>query len=169
MHIFFAVDKMFVPAPNLYNVPPVDNYRNRAPRHVLGSRTPLINKRLGPGPNAYLLPPAIGPRIPDKLAAAECTLKGTRKSKDLAPSPGPIYTIGSPNVIKPKSPAFTIRRKWPELSSGWDAGPASYTPLYPPPCPCKTPYPGASLGIRYNDYTGIFRTACDNSKYEPLD
>lgn len=95
--------------------------------------------------------------------------KGVRKEKELSPSPGPIYDIGDPDVIKPKSPAFTIRQKWKDIETGWDAGPASYTPLFPPPCPCKTPTRGASLGIRYNDFTGIFRTGCDSSRYEPLD
>jgi len=161
---FPILDKrLMLPAPNNYRLPPTDKYRPRAPTCYLGSRTPLINKRLSPGPNAYLLPPAIGPKIPDKLAAAECTLKGDRKTKDLPMSPGPIYNIGIPW----RGPAFTIRRKFKELQSGYNAGPASYTPLYPPPCPCKTPPRGCSLSYRYNDFTGIFRTPCDGSQYEP--
>jgi len=162
------IDKRMSPPPNMYDMPPTNKYKYKAPTHYLGLRTPLINKRVSPGPNAYLLPRAIGPKIPDKLAAAECTLKGNRKTKDLPMSPGPIYEIGRTELVKPRSPAFTMRQKWKLLKQEFDAGPASYSPV-PPPCTCKTPVKGWPLSIRYNDFTGVFRTPCDTSHYEPLD
>ncbi|CAL8073685.1 unnamed protein product [Orchesella dallaii] len=163
------IDKRVVPPPNMYTLPNTNRYRHKAPTHYIGARTPLINKKVSPAPNTYILPPAIGPRIPDKLAAAECTLKGVRKPKDMYRSPGPIYDIGKPELVKPKGPAFTMRIRWKELQNLYNAGPASYTPLFPPPCPCKTPAKGWPLGVRYNDFTGVFRTQCDRSRYEPLD
>jgi hypothetical protein len=81
-----------VPAPTAYNMPATEIFRPKAPAFVFGSRTPLYSKKISPGP-IYLLPRAIGPKIPDKLAAAECTLKGDRKCKDPKFSPGPIYDV----------------------------------------------------------------------------
>lgn len=99
-----------------YVIPPPEIIKPKAPAFVFGSRTPLYNKRVSPGPNTYLLPPAIGPVIPDKLAAAACSFKGDREIKDpvIAKSPGPLaYNIGPPDLVKPKAPAYTMREKWP--------------------------------------------------------
>jgi len=71
-------------------------------------------------------------------------------------------------MTKPKSPGFTMRIKWPDLTTQkYDAGPGSYDAQLPP-CSCKVP-PGWHFGSRYNEFTGVFRTQCDKSKYEPLD
>jgi len=104
-------------------VPPTEKYRRKAPAFIFGARCPLFGRSVSPAPNTYLLPPAIGPKIPDKLAAAEVTLygvwhyvlntllplhkvifyvsillnhfsKGKRTDKLPEISPGPIYDVG---------------------------------------------------------------------------
>lgn len=84
------------PPANKYDLPMTDLWRPRQPAWPFGLKPPLYMKKVSPGP-CYMLPTAIGPKIPDKLAAAECTLKGDKKIKDPgadAPySPGPIYDV----------------------------------------------------------------------------
>jgi len=154
------------PGPNDYKIPPPEINRNKAPAFTLRIRPPLPSKLNTPGPNYLLLPRMIGPKIPDRIAAAECTLKGDRKSKLNKLSPGPIYDIGKPELVKNRAPGYTMRIKWADLTqSKYEAGPASYDP-YLRTCTCPA---GWKLGIRHNDFTGVFKTQCDKSRYEPLD
>jgi len=166
---FPIIDKTnFVPPPNKYGPTKPEIYSPKAPAFFFGQRTPVFSKIIGPGPK-YMLPRAIGPRIPDKLAAAECTLKGSRMPADKPPfSPGPIYDIGKPELIKPKPAAFTMRIKWPLKVEEYLAGPASYLAQLPE-CPCKVPPKGWHMGVRYNDFTGILRTNCDKPRFDQLE
>lgn len=47
--------------------PPM-NHKIRAPAYSIKSRSRIKFDDIGPGPNAYILPTCIGPKIPDKVA-----------------------------------------------------------------------------------------------------
>jgi hypothetical protein len=61
------------PGPAAYS-PEINVNRRKAPEYSLSWRTRLIERgRFSPGP-IYLLPPCIGPKIPDKPAAQEASM-----------------------------------------------------------------------------------------------
>jgi len=131
-------------------------------------RTRTIEKgRFSPGP-IYLLPSAIGPKIPDKNAAAEVTIKGRGRTEDeIFRSPGPIYDIGSPNIIKNKGGEVTIKGRWKALrAQSCNAGPGSYNVHEATPRVWRQP-PSFSLGIRHSEFAGIMMTSCDKADASP--
>lgn len=156
------------PGPAGYNLPCTDTYRWKPPAFTIKSRNPLLRRFQTPAPNVYIIPPAIGPKIPDKLAAPECTLKGHRDNKEKPYVPTGSYDVGECDLIKPKAPAFTIRRKLEEIKArGFPrVGPGSYDADL---SKVKAAAPAWHMAEKYNEFTGIFRTTCDKSSYEPLD
>ena len=68
------VQKPIGPGPAEHTLPVTDIYRHKPPKYSLRSRHGLIRRFQTPAPNAYALPPAIGPKIPDKTAAAAVTM-----------------------------------------------------------------------------------------------
>jgi len=151
------------PGPAAYS-PQINVNRNKAPEYSMSWRTRTIEKgRFSPGP-IYLLPPALGPRIPDKNAAAEVTIKGRGRTEDtIFRSPGPIYDIGSPNLIKNKGGEVTIKGRWKALKSqSCNAGPASYNVQETAKRVWREP-PSFSLGIRHSEFAGNFMTDCDKA------
>jgi len=157
---------LFTPGPAAYY--PEFNLRNRAPAYSLAWRTKLIDKgNISPGP-IYLLPPCIGPKIPDKMAAGEVSIKGRGGDHAVkSRSPGPIYDIGSPNLIKFKAGEVTVKGPWkPFKPSSFLAGPASYDLTPTVPKVYRQP-PSFSLGIRHSAFTGVFKTDCDKGDCGP--
>lgn len=53
--------------------PPM-NHNIRAPAYSIKSRSKTKLEDIGPGPNAYILPTTIGPKIPDKIAQGACRI-----------------------------------------------------------------------------------------------
>jgi len=155
------------PGPAAY-LPDINLNRRRAPAYSHAFRTKLFAVGYAsPGP-IYLLPPAIGPKIPDKMAAAEITLKGRGKTVDkLSQSPGPIYAIGPPELIKNRAGEVTIKGRWRALKSqSVNAGPASYDLKSATNKVWRQP-PSYSLGIRHTPFAGVLRTKCDNEDSRP--
>jgi len=153
------------PGPAAY-MPEINVNRRKAPEYSMAWRTRLIEKgRFSPGP-IYLLPPAIGPKIPDKNAAAEITIKGRgREESTIIRSPGPIYDIGRPDLIKPKGGEVTIKGRWKALKSqSVNASPASYSLSAATPKIWRAP-PAYSLGIRHSEFAGNLMTECDKSAF----
>ncbi|KAK1129850.1 hypothetical protein K0M31_019558 [Melipona bicolor] len=50
------------------------NHNIRAPAYSMKSRSRTKLEDIGPGPNAYILPTTIGPKIPDKIAQGAFSL-----------------------------------------------------------------------------------------------
>jgi len=149
------------PGPAAY-YPNINVNRRKPPAFALSFRTKIIELgQSSPGP-IYLLPSCLGPKIPDKPAAAEATLKSRGiPVEKLSQSPGPIYNIGSPNIIKSGTGAVTIKSRWKDpKSQSCNAGPGSYNvrqsakSVYPQP-------PAFSLGIRHSEFAGNYMTDCD--------
>jgi len=151
------------PGPAAYK-PEINVNRRKAPEYSMAWRTRLIEKgRFSPGP-IYLLPPAIGPKIPDKMAAAEITIKGRgREESSIVRSPGPIYDIGRPDLIKNKGGEVSIKGRWKALKSqSVDASPASYSLQETTNKVWRQP-PAYSMRIRHSEFAGNFLTECDKS------
>ncbi|CAG7819099.1 unnamed protein product [Allacma fusca] len=109
--------KFASPSPARYTIPGTNTYRYKPPAFTMRGRNPLLRRFQTPAPNVYIKPPAIGPKIPDKLAAPECTMKGHRDSKVKPYIPTGSYHIGRCDLIRPAAPAFSIRRKLDEIRS----------------------------------------------------
>lgn len=155
------------PGPAAYT-PMINVNRRKAPEYSMSWRTRTIERgRFSPGP-IYLLPPAIGPKIPDKNAAAEVTIKGRGRTEDtIFRSPGPIYDIGSPNIIKNKGGEVTIKGRWRALKAqSCNAGPGSYNVQEAIPFSRYQP-PAFSMGIRHSEMAGIMYTTCDKAVDQP--
>jgi len=153
------------PGPAAYS-PLINVNRRKPPEYSMSWRTPVIERgKFSPGP-IYLLPPALGPLVPDKNAAAEVTIKGRGRTEDtIFRSPGPIYDIGSPNLIKNKGGEPTIKGRWKALKSqSVNAGPGSYDVHAATPSVWRSP-PSFSLGIRHSEFAGTFMTTCDKEAY----
>ncbi|CAL8138146.1 unnamed protein product [Orchesella dallaii] len=157
------------PGPAAY-YPDINCNRNKAPAFPLSFRTKVIELgKASPGP-IYLLPPCLGPRIPDKCAAGEVSIKGRGKGVEkLSQSPGPIYDIGSPDIIKYKGGEVTIKGRWKDLKSqSCMAGPASYNVIESSSKVYRQP-PAFSLGIRHSEFAGNYLTECDKSENAGID
>jgi len=155
----------FGPGPGAY-LPNINVNRRKAPEYSLSMRTRLIERgKVSPGP-IYLLPPCIGPKIPDKMAAAECSIKGRgRDASTIFRSPGPIYDIGRPDLIRPKGGEVTVKGRWKELKSqSVNAGPGSYNIDETTKKIWRSP-PAFSLGIRHSEFAGTMMTDCDKATF----
>lgn len=149
------------PGPAAY-APEINVNRRKAPAFKMSWRTPVIERgKFSPGP-IYLLPSALGPKVPDKSAQPEVTIKGRGKTEDeFFRSPGPIYEIGSPNLIKNKGGEVTLKGRWKDLKSqSVNAGPGSYDVHGSTHAVWRRP-PAFSLGIRHSPFAGTFLTTCD--------
>jgi len=160
-------EKMFDrpgPGPCAY-LPNINVNRRRPPAFSMSWRT-RVNElgNASPGP-IYLLPPCLGPKIPDKCASGEATIKGRGiEVEKLSQSPGPIYDIGSPNIIKSKGGAVTLKSRWKERKSqSLNAGPGSYN-VDRASRKAYRHAPEFSLGIRHSEFAGTFLTECDKSE-----
>ncbi|OXA64090.1 outer dense fiber protein 3B [Folsomia candida] len=152
------------PGPAEY-LPAINVNRRKAPEYSLAWRTPVIERgKCSPGP-IYLLPPCLGPNIPDKNTTGEVTIKGKGKTDDeVFRSPGPIYDIGSPNIIKNKGGEVSIKGRWRVLKGqSCNAGPGSYNVHESTPRVWRQP-PAFSIGIRHSPFAGVFMTECDKAE-----
>jgi len=142
------------PGPTAY-LPDININRRKAPAYSLAFRHPLPEKGAGsPGP-IYLLPTLLGSCIPITIKS-----RGIDKEK-LSQSPGPIYNIGSPNLIKNKGGEVTIKGRWPELKAqSCLAGPGSYNVHAATPSVWRRP-PAFSIGVRHSPFAGLLRTETD--------
>lgn len=87
----------------------------------------------------------------------------------LSQSPGPIYNIGSPNIIKSGTGAVTIKGRWKDLKSqSCNAGPGSYDVITAAKASYRQP-PAFSLGIRHSEFAGNYMTECDKNENAGLD
>jgi len=157
------------PGPAAY-YPNINCNRRKPPAFALSFRTKVIELgKASPGP-IYLLPSCLGPRIPDKMAAGEASIKGRGiPVEKLSQSPGPIYAIGSPNLIKPKGGEVTLKSRWKDpKSQSVNAGPGSYNVDKSGRCVYRKP-PAFSLGIRHSEFAGNFLTECDKSESGGID
>jgi len=155
------------PGPAAYS-PEINVNRRKAPEYSMSWRTPTIERgRFSPGP-IYLLPSALGPKVPDKFAAAEVTIKGRGRTEDeIFRSPGPIYDIGSPNLVKNRAGEVTVKGRWKALKSQSGlAGPGSYD-IQPALKRVLREPPHFSLGIRHSEFAGTMMTACDKAQDSP--
>jgi len=117
-----------------------------------------------PGP-IYMLPTCLGPKIPDKMAAGQASIKSRGMPVEkMSHSPGPIYDIGRPDIIKNKGGEVTLKSRWRDLKSqSINAGPGTYNVDKA----SKQVYrhaPVYSLGIRHSEFSGTFLTECDKSE-----
>lgn len=79
----------------------------------------------------------------------------------LSHSPGPIYDIGSPNIIKNKTGDATIKGRWSDLKlRGSNASPATYNVNDSSKKVYRQP-PAFSLGLRHSEFAGTYLTECD--------
>jgi len=149
------------PGPAAY-YPEINSNRRKAPVYSLSFRTNLNEKgKCSPGP-IYLLPSTLGPHVPDKNTTGEVTIKGliTKKEK-CNQNPGPIYNIGSPNLIKSKGAEVTLKGRWKPLKSqSCNAGPASYNLGNAG----RRQPPAFSLGIRHSPFAGVLKTDADKKE-----
>jgi len=152
------------PGPGAY-YPNINCNRRKPPAFALSWRTKVIELgNASPGP-IYLLPRCMGPRIPDKCAAPEATIKGRGiEVEKLSQSPGPIYNIGSPNLIKNKGGEVTLKSRWKDpKSQSVNAGPGSYN-VDRSSRKVYRQSPAFSLGIRHTEFAGTFLTECDKAE-----
>jgi len=147
------------PGPAAY-LPEVNVNRNRPPAYSLSARTKLFQSGLfSPGP-IYMLPSAIGPKIPDKPAAAECSLKGRGKDRKSMSGNAGFYDIGRPDIVKNRAGWASIKGRYNERNKGYDAGPASYN-IAGSICRVRNCPPAYSMGIRHTECSGNLLTALD--------
>jgi len=143
------------PGPAYY--PDVNVNRRKPPAYSLSSRWKLREKGFSsPGP-IYMLPPALGPKVVDKPAAAEVSLKGRGKERKSMTEGAGFYDIGSPDVIKSKAGGVTLKGRYNYKLVKDGPG-----PIYLPNINANRRRPPAfSLGIRHTECSGTFFTQCD--------
>jgi len=145
------------PAPSQYTHekvhPPNEAH---APVYSMGSRTRFRKKDTVPAASSYDMPALIGPRIPNKPAAAAHSFAVRPNiggySEDLARTPGPgAYTPIEPNVIKTKKPRYSFgKRTTLPGDTTVKPGPGTYKPegVYIN----KPKAPAFPVGIRHSDF-----------------
>ncbi|XP_044598519.1 outer dense fiber protein 3-like protein 2 [Cotesia glomerata] len=139
------------PGPGAYHpetCPPV-NHSRTSPSFSIQSRLKPDRLSLdGPGPNSYVVPSCLGPKIPHKKTCGAVSLKGRSSDSSKNVGPGPA-DYGNPNynVVKKQYPAFSLKFRQQPLSS-YSSGPGPmYNPTYNPR---KQP-PAFSFGIRHSE------------------
>ncbi|XP_060934870.1 outer dense fiber protein 3-like protein 2b [Limanda limanda] len=132
------------------------NVQRRPPSYTMGSRTLYRSVDSVPAPNKYVLPPLMGPQVPNKPASASYTLLGTYStggpSVDLAKTPGPCrYNSTDPGVYLHRQPAYSMlgRHSFPRDATK-KPGPGTYNPEKV--TVHKARAPAFSLGIRHSEF-----------------
>jgi len=149
------------PGPAAYN-PDINVNRSKPPAFSLRARTKVIEAGYAsPGP-IYLLPPALGPKIPDKPAAPECSLKSRAKPLKSMTGGAGFYDIGRPDLVKNKAGEVSLKSRHKERFSTYAAGPATYNLQNAVNKVRPTP-PAFSLGIRHTECAGIYFTKQDKT------
>jgi hypothetical protein len=152
------------PGPAAYN-PEINVNRTKPPAYSLRSRTKIIERgHASPGP-IYLLPSAIGPKVPDKPAAAECSLKGKGKPPKSMTGGAGFYDIGRPDLVKNRAGEVSLKSRQKERFNTYPAGPATYNLQNAVNKVRPTP-PAFSLGIRHTECAGIYFTKLDKADSE---
>jgi len=145
------------PGPGQYSPEKVSPPKERkAPSYSFGSRTMYSKKDATPSPNSYGLPTLVGPKIPNKNAAAAYSFTGRSKiggfSEDLQKTPGPgTYRVTAPDVNKNKAAQYSMNgRNFLPGDATLKPGPGAHSPekvvMH------KQRAPTVSLGIRHSEY-----------------
>ncbi|XP_020300675.1 outer dense fiber protein 3-like [Pseudomyrmex gracilis] len=149
------------PGPGAYSpelCPPM-NHNRRAPVYSIKARK--ITKYLSesPGPNLYVLPTCIGPKVPDKPARGAFSISGYHVIRDEIKSPGPgAYDSMNYDVIKRRSPAYTLKGKHASLFvMGYQSPAPTFYPLYD----TRKRAPTYSFGIKHSECAGVPMTQLD--------
>jgi len=78
-------------------------------------------------------------------------------------SPGPIYDIGRPDIIKGKAGEVSMKGNRKEIKTqNFDCGPGSHNVS---DCKVWRQPPSYSLGIRHSPFAGTLLTECDKLPY----
>ncbi|XP_008544945.1 outer dense fiber protein 3B [Microplitis demolitor] len=134
------------PGPGAYHP---ETYTPRSPSFSIRMRfKPSHLSSDGPGPNSYLVPSCLGPKIPHKKACGAFSIKGRTSDLSKTSGPGPA-DYGNPNynVVKKQYPSFSLKFRERALSNASSGPGPMYNPTYRPG---KQP-PAFSFGIRHND------------------
>ncbi|XP_043515006.1 outer dense fiber protein 3-like isoform X1 [Frieseomelitta varia] len=154
----FNVVRDFGPGPGAHypELCPPMNHNIRAPAYSIKSRSRTKLEDIGPGPNAYILPTTIGPKIPDKIAQGAFSFSGIHKLREKDVGPGPAAYRLNIDLIKRSSPAFSV--KWRTKLADVDITPG---PQYYPKYDSRRRPPMYSFGIRHSECAGLPITSLD--------
>ncbi|KAK4884680.1 hypothetical protein RN001_000951 [Aquatica leii] len=133
------------PGPGTYSPEKVPRMKeSRPPVYTMGARFPAARKFNTPGPNQYAVPPILGPKVPNRQAAAAYTMAAKLNQKGGTTSPGPAqYGEIKLDIYKSKAPLYTMRPQCRGSDKQGSPGPAAYLPRF------KIPIPGGiSFGRR---------------------
>ncbi|XP_034936183.1 outer dense fiber protein 3B isoform X3 [Chelonus insularis] len=151
----------FGPGPGAYHpekCPPM-NHTKRSPAFSLKPRRK--NQYLdssSPGPNAYIIPACLGPKIPHKKTIGAFTIAGRKFGKEESVGPGP-NAYGNPNydVIKKKYPSYSLKSRKKFFDQAEGPGPI-YNTSY---ISGKRP-PMFSFGVYHSECKALPITDMDN-------
>ncbi|KAJ8304851.1 hypothetical protein KUTeg_018434 [Tegillarca granosa] len=151
--------------PNLFKTPSPGTYfpehvhpqgERHAAKHSIGARTRYRRKDQNPAPNKYSLPPVMGEKQPNKLAAPAYTM--TKRQvlgcyhEDLAKAPGPgRYNATHPDQYMEKAPLYSLRKlSYMPGDKTRKPGPGQHSPEKV--VINKRVAPQYSLGVRHSEF-----------------
>lgn len=122
------------PGPGAYNTDVKPFWEKNAPKYSLSPRNKMRPVDPVPSPSAYEIPTTIGAKVPHAKGGTASSIVGKNDymsyNADLARTPGPAYYPSfSPNLVKRKSPEFTIKgRNYINGNKNPTPGPGAYSP-----------------------------------------
>ncbi|KAB0804034.1 hypothetical protein PPYR_01004 [Photinus pyralis] len=118
------------PGPGTYSPEKAPRMKDpRPPAYSMAARLPGMKKFNTPGPNQYVVPSSLGPKVPNKPAAAAYTMAKKLDTKGQARSPGPAQYGGTnAEIYKTRAPLYTMSGRHEGSRKPGSPGPAAYLP-----------------------------------------
>ena len=154
------------PGPAAYSTDKKPTWEKNAPAYSMSPRNKQRAIDVVPSPGSYEIPTTIGPKIPHMKGGAAQSMVGKSDymsyQADLAKSPGPAYYPSfSPNLVKRKSPEYSIKGRNYYQKMNPTPGPGAYNPQ--DVNSHMTTSPRAVMGVKHSEHKMPTLTLADIS------